>query len=140
MIQTTVTFPIGNFGGHFPLLKSSKNPPFHSPQLPPANLVMSLHKCAYVRSNDFFKTSYIQTYYALHSCITHQEVSLRHDRARTTVTFPIDDHYIVFAPTLKIYPTIFFLNSQKMTDPLRHLVCEIRENDIPPFRTNCFNA
>ena len=27
-----------------------------------------------------------------------------------------------------------------MTDPLRHLVCEIRENDIPPFRTNCFKA
>ena len=61
-------------------------------------------------------------------------------RARTTVTFPIDDHYNILAPTLKIYPTIFFLNSQKMTDPLRHLVCEIRENDIPPFRTNCFKA
>ena len=59
--------------------------------------------------------------------------------ARTTVTFPIDDHYNVLAPTLKIYPTIFF-NSQQMTDPLRHLVCEIRENDITPFRTNCFNA
>ena len=29
--------------------------------------------------------------------------------ARTTVTFPIDDHYNVFVPTLKIYPTIFFL-------------------------------
>ena len=27
-----------------------------------------------------------------------------------------------------------------MTDPLRHLVCEIREHYIPPFRTNCFNA
>ena len=27
-----------------------------------------------------------------------------------------------------------------MTDPLRHLVCEIRENDTPPFRTNCFKA
>ena len=25
------------------------------------------------------------------------------------VTFPIDDHYNVLAPTLKIYPTIFFL-------------------------------
>ena len=60
--------------------------------------------------------------------------------ARTTVTFPIDDHYNVLAPTLKIYPTIFFFNSQKMTDPLRHLVCKIRENDIPPFRTNCFKA
>ena len=48
--------------------------------------------------------------------------------ARTTVTFPIDDHYNVLAPTLKIYPTIFF-NAQKITDPLRHLVCEIREND-----------
>ena len=28
-------------------------------------------------------------------------------RARTTVTFHIDDHYNVLAPTLKIYPTIF---------------------------------
>ena len=58
---------------------------------------------------------------------------------RTTFTCPIDDHYHVLAPTLKIYPTIFFI-SQHMTDPLRHLVCEICENDIPPFCTNCFNA
>ena len=28
--------------------------------------------------------------------------------ARTTVTFPIDEHYNVLAPTLKIYPTIVF--------------------------------
>ena len=51
----------------FRLLKSSKSPPFHSQQLPPANRVMSLHKCTYVRTYEFFKTSFIQTYYALHS-------------------------------------------------------------------------
>ena len=60
-------------------------------------------------------------------------------RARTTVTFTIHNHYNVLAPTLKVYPIYFFI-SQHMTDPLRHLVCEIRENDISPFRTNCFNA
>ena len=27
--------------------------------------------------------------------------------ARSTVTFPIDDHYNVLAPTLKIYPNFF---------------------------------
>ena len=50
-------------------------------------------------------------------------VSLQNIGARTTVTFPIDDHYNILAPTLKIYPTIFFKHSQQMTDPLRHLVC-----------------
>ena len=35
--------------------------------------------------------------------------TMRHIWARTTVTFPIDDHCNVLAPTLKIYPTIFFL-------------------------------
>ena len=54
----------------FRLLKSSKNPSFHSQQLPQANMVMSLTKSTYVRSYDFFKTSYNQTYYALHSCNT----------------------------------------------------------------------
>ena len=60
--------------------------------------------------------------------------------ARTTDSFPIGDHYNVLTPTLKSYPAIFFKLSQYMTDPPRHLVCEIRENDILPFRTNCFNA
>ena len=60
-------------------------------------------------------------------------------RARTTVTFPIDDHYNVLAPILKVYPKFCFI-SQHTTDSLRHLVCEIRENYLPPFRTNCFNA
>ena len=34
----------------------------------------------------------------------------------------------------------FFFISLHMTDPLRHLVCEIRENYLPTCRTNCFNA
>ena len=58
--------------------------------------------------------------------------------ARNTVTFPIHDHYNVLAATLKMYPTMFY--SQQMTDPLRHLECEIREHYIPPFHINCFNA
>ena len=33
--------------------------------------------------------------------------------ARTTVTFPIDDLYNVLAPTLNIYPTIFFFIHSK---------------------------
>ena len=88
---------------------------------------------------------YFLTKNVIHACFTtmrclgNKPVKISY-WARTTVTFPIDDHYNILAPTLKIYPTIFFLNSQKMTDPLRHLVCEIRENDIPPFRTNCFKA
>ena len=35
--------------------------------------------------------------------------------ARTTVTFPIDDHYNVLAPTLKHYPTIFFTEHERPT-------------------------
>ena len=38
----------------------------------------------------------------------HAIVISRLDLARTTVTFPIDDHYNVLAPTLKMYRTIFF--------------------------------
>ena len=77
---------------------------------------------------------YFLTKNVIHACFTtmrcfgNKPVKISY-WARTTVTFPIDDHYNILAPTLKIYPTIFFLNSQKMTDPLRHLVCEIREND-----------
>ena len=72
---TAHTFPVAKKSQiSFCLLKSSKNPPFHYQQLPSVNLVMSLRKCTYVRSYEFCKTSFIQTYYALHSCVTHQEV------------------------------------------------------------------
>ena len=40
---------------------------------------MSLLKGTYVRSYEFLKRSYMQTYYALHLSVTHQEVYLRHD-------------------------------------------------------------
>ena len=54
--------------------------------------------------------------------------------------FPIDDHYNVLMPQWKFCLTIFYTFLQHMTDPLRHLLCEIRENLIHPFPTNCFNA
>ena len=57
-------------------------------------------------------------------CPTH----LRLDGHGSQPLFAIDDHYNVLAPSLKIYPTILFY-SQQMTNPLKHLVCEIREND-----------
>ena len=55
-------------------------------------------------------------------------------------SFPIGYHYNVLMPAWKICPTILFKLSQHMTDPLRHLLCEIREHVLPTFRTNCFNA
>ena len=58
---------------------------------------------------------------------------------KVTVVCAQYDHYNVLTPTLKIDPTIFFYSANDRPT-IRHLVCEIRENDIPPFRTNCFNA
>ena len=37
-------------------------------------MAMSLLKGINVKWYDFLKTSYIQTSYVLHSCVTHQEV------------------------------------------------------------------
>ena len=57
---------------------------------------------------------YVFTKNVIHACFTtmrclgNKPVKISY-WARTTVTFPIDDHYNILAPTLKIYPTIFFL-------------------------------
>ena len=61
-------------------------------------------------------------------------------RPVTTVSFAIVDHYNVRVPRWKICLTIFFKLSQHITHSLKYLLCEIRENDIHSFPSNCFNA